>query len=77
MVNESTEKLDLIGMRCPYPIMHTRKKMQSLENGNTLLVKATDPSFDIDLGVFIRQSGHILRCSWSKGGVSFYLIESR
>lgn len=74
MLNESTDKLDLVGLSCPQPIMHTRKKVYDLSKGDTLLVKASDPSFSIDLGVFIRQSSHTLLESWSKDGIGHYLI---
>lgn len=69
------ENLDLIGMSCPYPIMHTQKKMRALACGERLLVKVSDPSFSIDLNVFVRQSGNILLNSWQEGEVIFYLLE--
>ena len=73
----NTEKLDLIGLSCPYPIIHTQKKMRDLSIGDKLLVKVSDPSFNIDLGVYIRQSGHILLNSWKEEEASCFLLEYR
>ncbi|MBT4963311.1 MAG: sulfurtransferase TusA family protein [Francisellaceae bacterium] len=77
MFHENTEKLDLVGLKCPHPIMHTQKKMRDLNNGDKLIVQVSDPSFNIDLGVYIRQSGHMLLNSWQEKETNCFLLECR
>jgi tRNA 2-thiouridine synthesizing protein A len=41
--------LDVIGLRCPEPLMLTRKTMRELKDGEVLLVKGDDFSTTNDL----------------------------
>ena len=41
--------LDVIGLRCPEPLMLTRKTMRELKDGEVLLVKGDDFSTTTDL----------------------------
>lgn len=69
------QQLDTSGLRCPIPIMQTKYKISKLTHGERLLVIATDPSFEIDFMVFIRQSGHILLNSWQEGEKFFFVLQ--
>lgn len=68
-------KLDTSGLHCPLPIAQTKQTMSKLDNNQTLLVIATDPSFDIDCKVYIRQSGNKLLKSWLDGKKFYYLLQ--
>lgn len=75
VITENHFSLDTTGMRCPWPIIHTKQKISELDNGEKLLVVTTDPSFYIDCEVFVRQSGNKLLNSWQEQGNIYFLLQ--
>ncbi len=69
-------QLDTCGLRCPIPIMQTKLEISKLTNGGRLLVVATDPSYNLDCQVFIRQTGHLLLASWKEDDKDYYLLQN-
>ncbi len=69
-------QLDTCGLCCPIPIMQTNSEISKLTNGGRLLVIATDPSYNLDCRVFIRQTGHLLLNSWQEGDKFYYLLQN-
>ena len=53
-------EIDLSGLRCPLPVLRTRKAMAGLRAGQVLKVIATDPSAVKDIPAFARMAGHEL-----------------
>jgi tRNA 2-thiouridine synthesizing protein A len=51
---------DLSGLKCPLPVLKTRKYLASLSSGATLIVETTDPLAVIDIPHFCRENGHEL-----------------
>jgi tRNA 2-thiouridine synthesizing protein A len=51
------KKLDLTGLRCPLPVLKTRKALRSLAAGDRLEVHCTDPLSVIDIPNLIRETG--------------------
>lgn len=51
------KKLDLTGLRCPLPVLKTRKALKSLTPGDRLEVHCTDPLSVIDIPNLIRETG--------------------
>jgi tRNA 2-thiouridine synthesizing protein A len=51
------KKLDLTGLRCPLPVLKTRKALRSLSAGDRLEVHCTDPLSVIDIPNLIRETG--------------------
>jgi tRNA 2-thiouridine synthesizing protein A len=51
------KKLDLTGLRCPLPVLKTRKALKSLSAGDRLEVHCTDPLSVIDIPNLIRETG--------------------
>ncbi|WP_160011819.1 sulfurtransferase TusA family protein [Rhizobium sp. 18055] len=51
---------DLRGLKCPLPVLKTRKKLSSLPSGTLLRVETTDPLAGIDIPHFCHQDGHEL-----------------
>lgn len=49
--------LDLRGLRCPLPVLKTRKALLSLNPGDELTVLADDPLAAVDIPNFVRESG--------------------
>lgn len=53
-------KLDAQGLRCPEPVMMVRKTIRNMQDGETLLVLADDPSTTRDIPSFCRFMDHQL-----------------
>jgi tRNA 2-thiouridine synthesizing protein A len=52
--------LDLKGLKCPLPVLKSRKAMASLSTGALLRVLTTDPLAGIDIPHFCNEDGHAL-----------------
>lgn len=50
-------KLDLTGLKCPLPVLKTRKALKALVAGDRLEVHCTDPLSVIDIPNLIRETG--------------------
>lgn len=53
-------ELDVRGLKCPLPILRTKKALAGLQSGQVLKVLATDPGTLKDFEAFARQTGHTL-----------------
>ena len=51
---------DLSGLRCPMPILRTKKALAQMQAREILKVTTTDPAAVDDLAVFCKQTGHVL-----------------
>lgn len=60
---EGPVRLDLRGLKCPLPVIKSRKKIGSLEAGALLEVETTDPLAIIDIPHFCNEDGHHLESS--------------
>lgn len=52
--------LDLNGLKCPLPVLKTKKALSRLPPGAELTVLTTDPMAEIDIPHFCQEHGHIL-----------------
>jgi Uncharacterized NAD(FAD)-dependent dehydrogenases len=53
-------EVDACGLQCPGPIMKVSEGIKSIREGETLLVKATDPAFASDIHVWCERTGNDL-----------------
>ncbi|HEY0219383.1 MAG TPA: sulfurtransferase TusA family protein [Afipia sp.] len=53
----TTIVLDLTGLKCPLPVLRTRKALKALAIGERLEVHCTDPLAAIDIPHLIQQTG--------------------
>ncbi len=51
---------DLCGLRCPMPILKTKKALAQMQAGEVLKVLTTDAAAVEDLALFCKQTGHEL-----------------
>ena len=66
-------ELDVQGLKCPLPILRTKKSLSEMATGEVLRVLATDPSAAKDFQAFARQTGNQLLSSAETGQVfEFY-----
>ena len=56
-------ELDVQGLKCPLPILRTKKSLSEMETGQVLRVLATDPGAAKDFQAFARQTGNQLLSS--------------
>ena len=69
--------LDLRDLRCPLPVLRTRKALRRLAPGAVLIVECTDPLAGIDIPHLVAQSGDVLRALDIIDGVQVFTIEKR
>ncbi|MCJ2144471.1 sulfurtransferase TusA family protein [Methylobacterium sp. E-066] len=50
-------ELDLTGLKCPLPVLRTRKALRALAAGRVLVVTCTDPMAMIDIPNLVREEG--------------------
>jgi tRNA 2-thiouridine synthesizing protein A len=60
-------ELDLSGLKCPLPVLRTRKALRSLQSGDQLVVICTDPLASIDVPNLIRETGDMLEDQRQEG----------
>lgn len=56
----SDKTLDTLGLRCPEPVMLTRKTIRTMENGQVLHIIADDPATTRDIPSFCEFMDHQL-----------------
>ncbi|MGX2947702.1 sulfurtransferase TusA [Frederiksenia canicola] len=54
------QTLDTLGLRCPEPVMLTRKTIRNMQDGEVLLIIADDPATTRDIPSFCQFMDHQL-----------------
>ncbi|GGB38969.1 transcriptional regulator [Roseibium aquae] len=67
--------LDLKGLKCPLPVLKTRKAMKTLAPGARITVLTTDPMASIDIPHFCNEAGHTLVEANREGDNGRFVIE--
>jgi tRNA 2-thiouridine synthesizing protein A len=68
------EVYDLRGLKCPLPVLKTRRRMTSMQSGTVLSVETSDPLAVIDIPHFCREDGHsLLETEKTEGGHRFLI----
>ena len=66
--------LDVQGLRCPLPILKTKKSLLEIQSGQILKVMATDKGSQQDMSSFCSLTGHqLLRTSIEGNIYSFWI----
>ena len=73
--NKADHTLDAKGLSCPLPILKARKALQTITEGETLNIEATDAGSVADFAAFCRTTGNTLLQSSQKDGVYSFLIK--
>jgi len=70
-----TEKsFDLRGLKCPLPVLHTRKALTAMQSGDILIVSCTDPLAAIDIPNLLRETGDVLEAADNAARVMTFRI---
>ncbi|MGH6676042.1 MAG: sulfurtransferase TusA family protein [Xanthobacteraceae bacterium] len=68
--------LDLKGLKCPLPVLRTRKALRRLRPGDLLIVECTDPLAPIDIVHLARKMGSAIEHSSQHGRVHVFHIRA-
>lgn len=68
-------ELDLRGLKCPLPVLHTRKALQAASPGAQIVVSCTDPMAAIDIPHLLQQRGDRLVSQERRDNVIIFTIE--
>jgi tRNA 2-thiouridine synthesizing protein A len=77
MPEEARLRYDLRGLKCPLPVLKTRKRMENLTPGALIEVETTDPLAVIDIPHFCNEDGHRLEQAEPIAGGHRFLIRKR
>lgn len=69
------QKLDLIGLKCPLPVIRTRKMLRTMTPGQRIEVHCTDPLSVIDIPNLIRETGDRVEISEQTSERIVFLVE--
>ena len=71
----ATRLLDLTGLKCPLPVLRTRRALRMLAPGERLEVHCTDPLAAIDIPHLIHQTGDRVEMLKRDESGTVFLIE--
>jgi tRNA 2-thiouridine synthesizing protein A len=66
--------LDLRGLKCPLPVLRTRKALRAMAAGQALAVQCTDPLSRIDVPNLLARTGDRLERVEERDGVLTFHI---
>ncbi|MFA7416800.1 MAG: sulfurtransferase TusA family protein [Rhizobium sp.] len=65
---------DLTGLKCPLPVLKTRRRLATMDRGAELRIETTDPLAVIDIPHFCRENGHeLLKSEKTESGHRFLI----
>lgn len=71
---DAATELDLRGLRCPMPVLRTRKALTGLRPGELLRVSCTDPLAGLDIPHLVGETGDVLVSVQRTGTAHVFLI---
>lgn len=73
-MQEFDHEIDVKGLKCPLPVLKARKRLLSLNYGESLKILATDPAAAIDFPHYCAESGNELVSQYEEAGVLVFII---
>ena len=74
MADVNIIELNVMGERCPMPLLKAKRALNNMDAGQQLKVLSTDKGSVRDFQVFAQQSGNSLLASEEKDGVYLHLL---
>ena len=68
------KSFDLRGLKCPLPVLRTRKALAGMQSGDVLIVTCTDPLAAIDIPNLLRETGDALEAAHNEARVMTFRI---
>jgi tRNA 2-thiouridine synthesizing protein A len=75
MSSQFDQELDCSGLTCPMPIIKTKKKMDTLHEGQVLKMIATDPGSLPDVEAWTSKTGNQLLSHEKEGNKFIFYIK--
>ncbi len=69
--------LDLRGLKCPLPVLRTRKALAGMTADDVLTVECTDPLASVDIPTLLHATGDTLEHTATAAGVLSFRIRKR
>jgi tRNA 2-thiouridine synthesizing protein A len=66
--------VNMRGLKCPLPVLKTRKLLSRMAVGELLVIECTDPLVSIDIPNLLRETGDRLEDTGKKGRVLIFTI---
>ena len=66
--------IDLRGLKCPLPALHTRKALAGMQPDDVLMVECTDPLAGIDIPNLVRETGDRLAETHKEARITTFRI---
>ena len=67
--------VDACGLQCPGPILKVRETLENMNQGEILLIRSTDASFEADIKAWTEKTGNVLLKTKNEKGVISALIK--
>ena len=74
---KSAKRFDYTGLKCPLPVLKTRRALKELADGDIALFMADDPAAPLDFEHFCETSGHLLKQVTQENDVFSFLIQKQ
>ncbi|MGE4454402.1 MAG: DsrE/DsrF/DrsH-like family protein [Sphaerochaeta sp.] len=68
-------KVDACGLQCPGPIIRLKKEIDNLEEGDRIVIKASDPGFGVDVQSWSKMTGNNLVSVTTTEGIIEAVVE--
>ncbi len=65
----ATKTVNACGMQCPGPLLETKNAVDSVKEGESIMIKASDPGFYVDVQSWCDKTGNQLSSLENKSGV--------
>ncbi|MQT12460.1 sulfurtransferase TusA family protein [Rhizobiales bacterium Sp-1] len=69
--------LDLLGLRCPLPVMRMRAALAEAAAGSRLVIRVNDPLAAVDIPHACREDGHAARLVTRDGTALTFEVRKR
>jgi tRNA 2-thiouridine synthesizing protein A len=74
MNGTAVEICDFRGLKCPLPVLRTRKRLADMRAGDEIIVETTDPLAVIDIPHLCQEDGHqLLQTHRAEAGHRFHI----
>ena len=71
------QQLDLVGLKCPIPVLKTKKFLATLDSEQQVRITTDDPASEKDLQEFCRKTGNLLIQQFNQDNLIITIIQRR
>lgn len=71
------QQLNLVGLKCPIPVLKTKKFLATLDSEQQVTITTDDPASEKDLQEFCRKTGNHLIQQFNQDNLIITIIQRR